>query len=297
MAAGVLAESAGLSSETLAKFLLELGRGSHATQLDERSIVILDEAAMARTDDLATLVGAVADARAKLVLVGDPDQLGAVGPGGVFRTLVRDHPGPELETVRRFAHAWEAAASLRLRAGDPSILAVYERHGRVESGSREEMLDQAFSTWRAARDEGSAVLLMAGDNETADELARRCQADRVAKGEVERASVAIATGAVGIGDEIVTLRNDRRIRSDRGRASSATATASRSPRVATDGSLTVIATPRPRRNASMVLPPSYVAHDVALGYALTIHKAQGATTRRASSSSTSRRPDHSSTSR
>ncbi len=282
MAAGVLAESAGLSSETLAKFLLELGRGSHATQLDERSIVILDEAAMARTDDLATLVGAVADARAKLVLVGDPDQLGAVGPGGVFRTLVRDHPGPELETVRRFAHAWEAAASLRLRAGDPSILAVYERHGRVESGSREEMLDQAFSTWRAARDEGSAVLLMAGDNATADELARRCQADRVAKGEVERASVAIASGAVGIGDEIVTLRNDRRVRSDAGefvRNGERFAVTARGA----DGSLTVISLDGRAldRNASMVLPPSYVAHDVALGYALTIHKAQGATTRRA----------------
>ncbi len=216
MAAGVLAESAGLSSETLAKFLLEHGRGSHAAQLDERSVVILDEAAMARTDDLATLVAAVIEARAKLVLVGDPDQLGAVGPGGVFRTLVRDHPGPELETVRRFAHAWEAGASLRLHAGDPSILAVYERHGRVEAGTREEMLDAAFSTWQGARDEGAPVLLMAGDNATADELARRCQADRVGRGEVERATVAIAAGAVGIGDEIVTLRNDRRIRSEDG---------------------------------------------------------------------------------
>jgi len=282
MAAGVLAESAGLSSETLAKFLLKHGRLSDGAQLDERSVVILDEAAMARTDDLARLVAAVIDARAKLVLVGDPDQLGAVGPGGVFRTLVRDDPSPELETVRRFSHAWEAAASLRLRAGDPSILAVYERHGRLESGTREEMLDAAFSTWRRARDEGSPVLLMAGDNATADEFARRCQADRVGRGEVERANVAIASGAVGIGDEIVTLRNDRRIRSDAGdfvRNGERFAVTARGE----DGSLTVISLDGRAldRNSSMVLPPSYVSNHVALGYALTIHKAQGATTRRA----------------
>ena len=282
MAAGVLAESAGLSSETLAKFLLEHAREGNGAQLDERSVVVLDEAAMARTDDLAKLVAAVVDARAKLVLVGDPDQLGAVGPGGVFRTLVRDHPGPELETVRRFAHAWEAAASLRLRAGDPSILAVYQRHGRVESGSREEMLDVAFSTWRAARDEGSPVLLMAGDNATADELARRCQADRVGRGEVEPASVSIASGAVGIGDEIVTLRNDRRVLNEDGnfvRNGERFAVTGRGE----DGSLTVVSLDGRAldRNSSMVLPPSYVSHHVALGYGLTIHKAQGATTRRA----------------
>ena len=239
--------------------------------------MILDEAAMARTDDLAKLVRAVLEARAKLVLVGEPEQLGTVGPGGVFRTLVREHPGPELETVRRFSHAWEKPASLRLRAGDPSALSAYDAHGRITSGTREEMLDRAFTIWRAARDEGSSVLVMAGDNETTDELARRCQADRLGRGEIEAPSVPIATDAVGVGDEIVTLRNDRRIRSDRGgfvRNGDRFGVTARGA----DGSAVVSSLDG---RLGFVLPAVYVEEHVALGYALTIHKAQGTTTDRA----------------
>jgi conjugative relaxase-like TrwC/TraI family protein len=277
MAAGVLAEEAGLRSETLAKFLLDRARGDPSRVLDSHSVVILDEAAMARTDDLARLVRAVVDAQAKLVLVGDPDQLGAVGPGGVFRTLVGDHPSPELETVRRLAHAWEAAASLRLRAGDPSALSDYDSHGRISSGTKEEMLDRAFAIWREARDQGSSVLVMAGDNETAEELARRCQADRVERDEIEPPRVPIASGAVGVGDEVVTLRNDRRIRSGRGsfvRNGDRFEVISRG----TDGSLGVRTLDQSSRFS---LPSSYVAEHVALGYALTVHKAQGSTTDKA----------------
>jgi len=118
MAAQVLGEEAGVRSETLAKFLYERERGTSPMILDRHSVVILDETGMARTDDLAKLLAAVEQADAKLVSVGDPHQLGAVGPGGIFRTLVADHGAHELETVRRFHHAWEAAASLRLREGN-----------------------------------------------------------------------------------------------------------------------------------------------------------------------------------
>ena len=171
MAASVLSEEAGLRTETLAKFLLESGRAGSSLRIDDRTVVILDETGMARSDDLAKLIDLVQLAKAKLVLTGDPHQLGAVGPGGIFRTLVSDHGAHELETVRRFDHAWEAAASLRLRARDPAILSVYLRHGRLTDGSREQMIDEAFRAWREAREAGGSILVMAGDNATADELA------------------------------------------------------------------------------------------------------------------------------
>jgi len=182
MAAQVLSGEAGVRSETLAKFLYERERGTSPMILDRHSVVILDETGMARTDDLAKLLAAVEQADAKLVLVGDPHQLGAVGPGGIFRTLVADHGAHELETVRRFHHAWEAAASLRLREGEPSILAAYIRHDRIASGSREQMIDRAFRAWTDARENDTSLLLMAGDNATADELSRRCRAELVARG-------------------------------------------------------------------------------------------------------------------
>ncbi|HUY06356.1 MAG TPA: AAA family ATPase, partial [Acidimicrobiales bacterium] len=288
MAASVLSEEAGLRAETLAKFLLEADHqsltGPDGPSLHHRSIVILDEAGMARTDDLARLVEVVRRADAKLVLVGDPHQLGAVGPGGVFRTLVGDHGGNELETIHRFNHAWEAQASLRLRARDHRILPVYLRHGRIAEGSKEQMLDAAFRHWRGARDEGTSIVVMAGDNETARELALRCRADRIARGEVSPHGVKIQSGTAGIGDEIVTLRNDRRLRpgpedfvrnGDRWRVVN----------YGDDGSLRVESirgeSPANRSTNTIILPADYVRDHVALGYALTIHKAQGMTTDRA----------------
>jgi conjugative relaxase-like TrwC/TraI family protein len=282
MAAGVLAEEAGLRSETLAKFIAELERG--VPILGERSVVILDEAGMARSDDLAKLIEAVTRANAKLVLVGDPQQLGAVGPGGIFRTLVDDHGGNELETVRRFDRAWEAAASLRLRARDASILPVYLRHDRIADGSKEQMIDQAFRSWKEARKHGASMVVMAGDNATASEIALRCRADLVASGEVTREGVRTATGTFGVGDEIVTLRNDRQLgassdtfvrNGDRWRVTDTLA----------DGSLRVASMSERQATAhalsEVILPAAYVREHVALGYALTVHKAQGTTTDRA----------------
>jgi len=277
MAAAVLSEAAGLASETLARFLVETARTGSPLRLDHRSVVILDEAAMARSDDLAKLMFVVQRAKGKLVLAGDHHQLGAVGPGGIFRTLVFDRGAHELETVRRFEHAWEAAASLRLRARDPAILRVYLRHERITDGNREHMIDRAFAAWQDAREAGTSILLMAGDNATADEVARRCRAELVDKGRVGRDGVRIASGLAGYGDEIVTLRNDRRLRTEggdfvrNGARWQVTGTSK-------NGSMRVVSA---ESGAAVTLPPGYVREHVALGYALTIHKAQGQTTGRA----------------
>jgi conjugative relaxase-like TrwC/TraI family protein len=273
MAASVLRDEAGLRSDTLAKFLFDTDRGRSTFLLDHRSVVVLDEAGMARTDDLAKLLHLVEERDAKVVLVGDPHQLGAVGPGGIFRTLVGDHGAQELETVRRFRHAWEAAASLHLREGNPSILPAYLRHGRLEGGSRAEMVDRAFAAWKDAHGAGQSLLLMAGDNATTEELSRRCRAELVARGHVGAESVRIATGHVSYGDEIVTLENDRRIKTSSGEFVHNGARWSVTGTVP-DGSIHVASLETGER---AVLPSDYVREHVALGYALTIHKAQGKT--------------------
>ena len=271
MAADVLEEATGIAPDTLAKLLGELERGRLV--LSPRSVVVDDEAGIARSDDLARIVGAVQAASAKVVLVGDPHQLGAVGPGGLFRTLVDDHGAHELETIRRFSHAWEAAASLRLRARDPSILPAYVAHDRILEGSRPAMLDAALLAWREGRARGRDVLVMAGDNATADELSRRCRGERVMAGEVEAGGVAIASGNAGVGDEVVTLRNDRSLRTGDG---DFVRNGARWRVVERDetGALHL----EPLAGGGRVrLPADYVASHVGLAYALTIHKAQGTT--------------------
>src|SRR5205807_9812954 len=105
--------------------------------------------------------------------------------GGLFRLLVADGRAAELHQVRRFTHAWEAAATLRLRNGDESVLDDYAAHGRITGGPREDMIDQAFTHWRAARADGESIVVMAADHTTVDALALRARAERVAAGQVE----------------------------------------------------------------------------------------------------------------
>ena len=87
---------------------------------------------MASTFDLDTLTTVAARAGAKVVLVGDPAQIGVInGPGGLLTALAHRGHGIELSGVHRFDNAWERDASLRLRAGDPTVIDTYTRAGRL----------------------------------------------------------------------------------------------------------------------------------------------------------------------
>ncbi|MDQ1499104.1 MAG: hypothetical protein QOI86_2444 [Actinomycetota bacterium] len=235
--------------------------------------MIVDEAAMLATADLAALVEAVEAADAKLVLVGDHRQLGAVQAGGLFRLLAADSRAAELHQVRRFTHPWEAEATLRLRNGDDSVLDDYDAHGRIAGGSQEAMVDQAFVHWRAARAAGESIVVMAADHATVDALALRARAERVAAGEVEPHGLAIGTQVVGRGDEIVTTRNDRRLVTTGGlwvRNGDRWHVDARRD----DGALVVSHLDGWGR---VSLPAGYAADHVALAYAVTVHKAEGVT--------------------
>lgn len=95
----------------------------------------------------------------------------AAQAGGAFKMLAdarRD--APTLHDVRRFQHEWERNASLKLRAGRRSVAAAYIDHGRVECGSREDMIDLIFDGWRNDVASGRTSLMMASDAETVADL-------------------------------------------------------------------------------------------------------------------------------
>ena len=276
VAAGVLADEAGIPAETIAKFLHDGQRDSDpACGLRPEEIVLVDEAAMVATADLAALVDAVEMAGAKLVLVGDHRQLGAVEAGGLFRLLVADSRAADY--VRRFIHPWEADATLRLRQGDESVLGDYQAQGRIAGGAREDMIDDAFSHWRGARAAGESIVVIAPDHATVDALALRARAERVAAGEVEPDGIPVGGQVVGRGDEIVTTRNDRRLISSGGlwvRNGDRWQVDTRRD----DGTLVVS---HLDGHGRVVLPADYAAEHVALAYAVTVHKAEGVTVDRA----------------
>ncbi len=181
---------------------------------------------MASSLDLARVVALATEAQAKVVLVGDHRQLGAVEAGGLFRLLATETEA-ELTGVRRFHALWEREASLRLRDGDKTVVEEYVQHGRVVGGDREVMVEEAFLRWELTRARGDSVVVCAADHATVDELASRARAARVEAGEVEAEGVVAGEQIVGVGDEIVTCRNDRRLVTSGG-AGCATGTAGRS---------------------------------------------------------------------
>ncbi|NEE01506.1 MobF family relaxase [Phytoactinopolyspora halotolerans] len=268
--------AAGRSTAPFDAALAQLNEATQRWRFHAGQLVIVDEASLAGTLTLDTLHAQVERAGAKLLLVGDPAQLSAVDAGGAFGLLARhlgDH-APQLTGVRRFTHAWERDATIRLRQGDTDVVDTYLQHDRVHSGDSEEAVDAAYDAWRVDMAAGLTSLLIAADASTVRDLNARARADRVTAGDIEPDGVALHDGTTaGRGDRVVTRRNNRNL-----------VTGARSwvkngdhwtvQHRHDDGSLTVT---RAAGGHAVTLPAAYVAEHVELGYATTTHRAQGAT--------------------
>ncbi len=211
---------------------------------------------MALTDDLARLVDLAQRNEWRLVAVGDPAQLPAIGRGGAFAHWCQTVPHIELETPRRFQHGWEAEASLLLRAGDPRAAKRYAEHNRLRTVHPAMLpLDVARAHQRHVA-AGRSVAITTNTAETARAINLAIQ--RARPGEI---GAPLADGTTAqVGDQIATRRNDPSLRTDRDdkirNRHTWTVTA-----IDEDGSLTVS---HPERG-EVVLPARYDALDSAEG--------------------------------
>ena len=176
-------------------------------------LVVMDEASMVANPDLADVISQAAASGAKVILAGDTQQLQAVENGGGLSLLAGALGFVQLAEPVRFRAAWEQAASLRLRAGDTTVLAEYDQHARIRGGEPEQMMDAAAAHYLALTLNGTDVLLMAADHALRRELSRRIRDDLIRLGIVAAGpAVRIADGAVASpGDLVVCTRNDRTV--------------------------------------------------------------------------------------
>lgn len=279
-AAQVLADDLDIDCDNTAKWLHEHDHGRaafHAGQL-----VILDEATLAGTHTLDRITGLATDAGAKVLLVGDWAQLQSVDAGGAFAMLAAAHDDtPELTEVVRFTHEWEAAASLALRDGDASAISTYAHHERIHDGTTEQMTDAAYAAWKRDIDAGRSSILVTEASATVIKLNERARAERILAGDTEPGrEVVLADGTrASTGDLIITRRNNRRLRSLRG-GWVRNGDRWRITDVLPDGDVVahrLDQTSGHRSAGTVILPADYVGEYVELGYAVTAHRAQGAT--------------------
>lgn len=276
VAAQVLADDLGIPTENTAKWWQN--HLVHGTTFAAGQLVIVDEASLAGTLTLDRITALAADAGAKMLLVGDYAQLQSVDAGGAFAMLVHDRiDAPELVDIHRFTHAWEKTASLDLRHGRTEVIGTYDEHGRILGGDTEAMTDAAYAAWRADLAAGRASVLIAESIQTVTALNVRARADLILAGIVDaNREVSLDGGTTAsVGDTVITRRNDRRLRAGRSWVRNGDRWTVTDVRA--DGSLSIRRAGR-RWGASVVLPASYVAEHVDLGYAVTAFRAQGITT-------------------
>ena len=137
--------------------------------------MIIDEAGMADTLSLDTAVQFAIDRGASVRLIGDDQQLAAIGAGGVLRDIKHTHGALQLTELHRFTDPAEAAASLALREGDPEALGFYLDHGRVHVGDLAKITEDAFTAWVSDRAAGLDAIMLAPTRELVAELNRRAR--------------------------------------------------------------------------------------------------------------------------
>jgi conjugative relaxase-like TrwC/TraI family protein len=176
-------------------------------------LVLMDETSMTANPDLADVIAEAADSGVKVILAGDTQQLQAVQNGGGLGLLAGALGFAQLAEPVRFRAVWEQAASLRLRAGDATVLAEYDQHARIRGGDSEQMMDAAAADYLALSLDGTDVLLMAADHALRRELSRRIRDDLIRLGIVSAGpTVRVADGALAsAGDLIICTRNDHSV--------------------------------------------------------------------------------------
>jgi hypothetical protein len=243
--------------------------------LSAGDVLVLDEASMLSTADLALLIDYAGRAGALVVPTGDACQLGPVEAGGMFPALIGQLGAAELSEVMRFDAQWERDASLRLRAGDFSAVAAYDRRGRIRGGDRETAYDRAAGAWLADHLHGRDTILLAGSNEEAAELARRVQAQLVTMGSVVHPRAPLADGnRAGTGD-LIQARLNTQIDADGQKLTNRDVLRIEG----WQGQDAEVARRLPGGGWSgrFLVPRDYLAADAELHYAGNIHVAQGRT--------------------
>lgn len=276
-AAAVLRENADTQADTLDKLLWHLDNDPEhlppwAAGIDETTLVVIDEAGMVDTTSLDRAVGFVTSRGGSVRLVGDDQQLASVKAGGVLRDIRATHGGLHLTELMRFTSAAEGAASLELREGRTSGLGFYLDTGRVHVGDLATMTEEVFGAWSADQARGRDAIMLAPTRELVAELNQRARDHRLEGAPRPAGEVPLSDGnRASVGDVVITRSNDRRLQT------APTDWVKNGDRwtvldTRKDGALVVQHTRTARKIA---LPVDYVVKHVELGYASTVHTAQG----------------------
>ncbi|BAM93151.1 putative conjugal transfer protein, TraA [Bradyrhizobium oligotrophicum S58] len=270
---GIAAENleggSGISSRTIAG--LEHGWEQGRDLLKSSDVLVIDEAGMVGTRQLERVLSHAAEAGAKVVLVGDPQQLQAIEAGAAFRSIYERNGGADIGEVRRQREDWQRDATRDLATGKVGhALEAYRSHGMVhEARTREQARSNLIERWdhdRQVSPDRSRIILTHTNDEV--QVLNQAARERIrAAGDLgNEVRVTVERGArtFGSGDRVMFLQNERALGVKNGTLGTVEQVSAQSMTVQTDD----------RRSVRFDLKDyNRIDH----GYAATIHKAQGMT--------------------
>lgn len=269
IAAEGLENGSGIASRTIASLEHQWGKGRE--QLTSRDVLVIDEAGMVGTRQMERVLSHAAKAGAKVVLVGDQQQLQAIEAGAAFRAIHERHGGVEISEVRRQLSAWQQDATRHLATGRTGeAIGTYEERGMVHAADTREAARAALiERWNQERQAspGDSRIILTHTNDEVRELNTMAR-------EKMRAAGALGTDATlksargerqfASGDRIIFLRNERELGVKNGTLGTVEMASAQSMAVRTDD------------GREVGFDTKHYAH-IDHGYAATIHKAQGMT--------------------
>lgn len=179
-------------------------------KLDRNTVVVMDEAGMTDSPRMARLAELTRDTNSKFLAVGDSAQLGAIGPGGLFKELENKTATAELTEVHRANHEWERKAWEQVRAGEPGpAIAAYQAHERLHiHDTRAQAAEAMVENWDHTRREaphGRTVMITDASNKERDQINAMAQERRARAGELgaDRVELSDKPYQLATGDEII----------------------------------------------------------------------------------------------
>ena len=275
IAAEQLEAGAGIASRTVHSLLFQWEQGREV--LTDRDVLVVDEAGMIGSRQMERLLSRAQAAGAKVVLVGDPEQLQAIEAGAAFRAIAERVGAAEITEVRRQREAWQQQATRELATGrTEAALARYEAAGMVQGHAT---LDDAKSAvvagWDAARQAqpDARQIMLAYRRDDVRDLNMRARSVRQAAGELgDDYRVQTERGAreFAAGDRVYFLRNERSLGVKNGTLGTVERIEGHVPG---QGDRLVVRLDDGRPIGFEVKDYAHIDH----GYAATVHKSQGVT--------------------
>jgi Mrp family chromosome partitioning ATPase len=207
-AANVLSAE-GLEAMTVAGLLRDLDRGELG--LSPRSVLLVDEVGMVGSEHLARVIGHADAAGAKLVLVGDPEQLGPIEAGGLFSAIAQRTEPVLLEEVIRHNHELDRDAAKLIREGQGrEALSLYRSEERVTvAGNAEKRRVAMVEDWWRSYSQGEDALMVAKRNVEVERLNATARELVGSEGRLGSEEIEVGGAAFAAGDQVITRVNDR----------------------------------------------------------------------------------------